>query len=113
MRLVEWPRTRTDGANAACALRRTQATQRRRAVGAIGRVFHSRGARPGKSVIGPRAATEMGAFVLGQSAMGKETVVTWLLFRSGLTFELSRVATPRGVREKDVRCHVGLNERLG
>ena len=36
-----------------------------------------------------------------------------LLFRSGLTFELSRVATRRGVRETEVRCHVGLNERLG
>ena len=36
-----------------------------------GRVFRSRGARPGKSVIGPRAATEMGAFALRQSAMGK------------------------------------------
>ena len=79
-----------------------------------GRVFHSRGARPGKSVIGPRAAREMGAFALGQSAMGKETVVTWLLFRSGLTFELSRMGTAKWEYGKQ-RCgdHFGLNEKLG
>ena len=96
MRLVEWPRTRTDGAKAACAFAAHAGDTAAARSWCKGRVFHSRGARPGKSVIGPRAAREMGAFALGQSAMGKETVVTWLLFRSGLTFELSRVSTRRG-----------------